>query len=191
MNEKTRLVTPPSEEPLTVAQFRAQSRLDVIPEEDNHLLSIISTARQVAENTTWLALAPATYETFLDGFPGGAITLDPSPVQSVTSVTYTDKEGNPQTLDPSSYQVDLVGYPARILPLNGWPETIEDRVNTVRVLYVSGYAPADVPPQIRHAIAMLCDHFYQFRGELAPPGGVQEIPMAAKALLQQVNMRRF
>jgi uncharacterized phiE125 gp8 family phage protein len=183
---KAKLVAQPTVEPVTVTEFRDQSRLDVISAEDPHLLRIISTARQVAENQTWITIAEATYDAFYQGFPH-KFEIPFRPVRSVASITYRDQDGNPQTLNPNTYRVDTVSDPAVVTPVNEWP-IAEDEPNSVVLRFVAGYTPSEVPPQIKHAILVLCDHFYQHRGQVGPDR-MQEIPFAARALLDNVNMR--
>lgn len=178
----------PQQEPITVHDVRAQSRLDVMSIEESYLQSLISAARDVAENHTWLSIAEKTYLTAMDAFPTGAISIDPHPVTEIVSVEYDDLDGNTQTLDPSNYQVDLIGIPARIIPLTDWPGT-QDRANAVRVIYKAGYTPATLPPQLRQAMLVLVDHFYEHRGEVIAGSAISELPMAARALLQNMNMR--
>lgn len=186
--DKRIVLTPPEQEPITVAQVRDHSRLDVLPIEDAYLDSLISIARDVAENQTWLSIASKVYLTALDEFPMDAIELNPHPVTEVVSVVYDDLDGNPQTLDPSAYQLDLIGIPARIIPLGEWPD-IAHRANAVRVTYRAGYTPATLPPQLRQALVVLIDHFYEHRGQVVTGSMVSELPMAAKALLENLNMR--
>jgi uncharacterized phiE125 gp8 family phage protein len=178
----------PDQEPITVAQVRDHSRLDTLSIEDNYLQMLIAVARDVAENHTWLSIAEKTYLTALDAFPVGAIELDPHPVTEIVSVQYDDLDGNTQTLDPSNYQVDLIGIPARIIPLNDWPGT-QERANAVRITYKAGYTPATLPPQLRHALVVLVDHYYENRGEVVTGTIVSQLPMAARALLENLNMR--
>lgn len=80
---------------------------------------------------------------------GHAILVPRSPLMAVDFIKYVDQNGNPQTLDPSLYQVDQIGDIPRIYPAYGtsWPAT-QAVVNAVTVQFRAGwitpYAPAAV-----------------------------------------------
>jgi hypothetical protein len=82
------------------------------------------------------------------------------PVQAIVSITYTDTDGEQQTLDPSAYR--LVGYePAHVFPVRGtsWPTADYGR-GAVVIRFRAGYGdtPHDVPEPIRTAIALGVGH---------------------------------
>lgn len=80
------LITPPSAEPLTLAEVKAHLRLDGA-EEDVLLLSLIRTARQFIERETGLCLITQSWRLYLDRWPrNGVIRLLRSPVQVIQSV---------------------------------------------------------------------------------------------------------
>lgn len=185
---RAKIVTAPTVEPVTVSELRDQSRIDVISAEDQLLARIISTARQVAENQTWITLAEATFESYYKGFPH-RFEIPYRPVRSVVSINYRDLDGDIQTLNPNTYRVDLNSDPVTVRPVDEWP-IAENEENSVTIRFTAGFTPSEVPPQIKHAILVLCDHFYQHRGQVAH-GTVHELPFAARALLENINMRAF
>lgn len=164
------LVTGPAVEPLTVAEFKAQARITSTGEDSTVLQPFIMAARQYAEKSLSRQLITATWDLRLDFFPRrrfgirfndyaqfSAIEIHKCPVQSVTSVKYTDTAGVEQTMDPSTYTVDVHDEPARITPIFGtyWP--IARRIpNAVTVRFVAGYGDSgsDVPENLRRWICL-------------------------------------
>lgn len=102
-----------------------------------------------------------TWDLVLDAFPAGEIRLPLPPLQSVTSVTYTDTDGASQTLDAGQYTVDTAN--ARIVPVSSWPSTKAVPAAVV-IRYVCGYgAAAAVPASIKAAILLLTGDLFENR----------------------------
>jgi hypothetical protein len=92
--------------------------------------------------------------------PYGAIHVPLPPLQSVTSVTYTDDAGDSQTLSTSLYRVLNQGFgKAMVVPVYGeiWPTT-RDEPQTVTVRFVAGYDT--VPEAIQNALLLLVQAAY-------------------------------
>lgn len=70
-----------------------------------------------------------------------AIFLPGSPIQAVTAIKYFDTNDVAQTLDPTTYSVDIVTEPARVQPAynNFWPTT-RPKFNAVEIDYFTGFA---------------------------------------------------
>lgn len=164
------VVTPPAVEPLTVDDVRQYSR-DLAPsvDADDVYENLISSAREQAEIELGRYLITQTIDLYLDRFPCAhynspalldrrarherdmdAILLPP--IQSVTSITYTDDGGTPQTLATDQYLVDAASKPARITPAYGlsWPST-RNQSNAVKVRFIAGYGDtaASVPACVK------------------------------------------
>lgn len=96
---------------------------------------------------------------------GYGIVLPISSLRSVDSITYIDTGGVQQTLDPSTYLVDL-NDPARIMPAYGvvWPNT-RQQINAVSVTYTVGYgtAAASVPEGIKAWMKLRIGSLYEHR----------------------------
>ena len=145
-----KVITPPAELPVTVAEVKAFANVS-INDDDTLLTSLLTSAVAKTENRTGSRIITQTLELYLDSFPGttGEIRL-PGPVASVTSVKYTDTDGDEQTLASSKYVLDAVSNPARLVPAyeEEWPETRE-KVNAVVIRFVTGTAKADCPEMIK------------------------------------------
>jgi uncharacterized phiE125 gp8 family phage protein len=197
----------PTAEPLTLAEAKQHLRVD--GGYDDALVSrLVTAAREYAERETRRQLMPATYRLTLDYFPGRfwvtqyealpreraweygryfrdrALLLPRPPLQSVSAVTYVDTSGATQTLDPALYLVDAESEPGRLAPAYNqqWP-SVQERVNTVQVTYVAGYASAAlVPSSVKLAMLLLVGSWFEHR-EAADAGGLAPVPMAVDALL--------
>ena len=175
------LVTGPAADPVSLADVKAHLRIDGALE-DATLLAYVQAARLHLEGRDgWLnrALITQTWDYTLDRFP---ITVcgaswDPTiyvplpPLQSVTSITYTDTNGAPQVLAPTEYDIDTKADPGRIVPAYGkyWPAT-RAVVNAVTVRFVAGYGAgaAAIPRPIRLALLGLVGDYNEHRDTDGP-----------------------
>jgi uncharacterized phiE125 gp8 family phage protein len=179
-----RLVTAPTSEPVTLTELKALLRVDT-SDEDTLLATLLTAARQYAEEFQNRACVPQTWDLSLDCFPA-LIRLPRAPLASVTSITYLDGDGASQTLAANQYRVDTATEPGRVTPAYGvsWPAT-QTITNAVVVRFVAGWASAAlVPAPIKHAIALLVSHWFEHR-EPALANGLTELPFAVESLLWQ------
>lgn len=174
------IVAAPSVEPVSLAEARAQCRIDGTDEDD--LLSIyIAAAREAAEHRTNRRFITQTWLQTLDEFPVTSdIKLLVPPVASVTSVTYVDPEGTTQTLASTAYVLDANAQPAGwLLPADGteWPDT-DDVINAVQITLVCGYGASgsSVPTALRNWMLMTIGYLYAQREAIDGTGRHKEIP---------------
>src|SRR5262245_36044175 len=112
-----RLIAPPSDPPLTLAELKGGLRVD-------HDLDDALLTRYMAEATTWVEtitgkkLMPQTWEYVIDSFPGYEIKLPLRPVQSIVSVKYDDIEGFEQTIPETEYYLDDASEYAWLFPVS-------------------------------------------------------------------------
>jgi uncharacterized phiE125 gp8 family phage protein len=177
----------PAEEPIEVADAKDHLRV-THTDDDEYIGNLIKAARIWCENFQNRAYVTQTWRLLLDEFPSeDYIELPRPPLQSVTSVKYTDKDGAVTTLATSEYFVDTDSEPGRIV-LNydkTWPTTTLRPANGVEVVYVVGYGVgASVPDNKREAILLSVADWYENR-EHSSPVNLKEIPMSAKAILWQ------
>ena len=186
-----RVVTPPSVEPVSVAEVKAQARVD-LADEDTLIEGYIRAARETLERLLWRAFITQTLELTLDGWPEGSeIRLPRPPLQSVTAVRYTTEDGTLKTLDPALYVVDAASEPGRVVLKRGksWPSETLVPAAGVKVEYVAGYGDqaSDVPEPIRQAILLLAAHWYEHR-EAVSDGRMVEVPMGVWWLVEPLRM---
>jgi hypothetical protein len=178
------LVTPPIDEPVTLAEAKLHLRVDF--DEDNALiLALISAARQAAETITGRQFITARWKMVLDRFagqegmanscesnfslPNHAILLFKCPVQTVTSIQYLDMNGVMQSMPPAHYVLDTACEPARVTPVFGqiWPVSLP-QIGAVNVTFDAGYgSPQDVPEGIKSWIKIRVGSLYAHREEMS------------------------
>lgn len=162
------LVTPPSGEPVSLAEAKLHLRVDV-DDDDALISSLIATARQAAETLTGRQLISARWKLVLDAFPWGEILLAKCPVQSIVSIQYLDMNGLSQMLPSSDYVVDTACEPARITPVFGktWPPTLP-QIGAVTVTFDAGYGAASaVPEGLKSWIKLRVGSLYAHREEMS------------------------
>lgn len=156
------LVTPPTVEPLTVAEVRERLHIGTTAD-DVRLGWLITQARIWAERVTNRQLLPATWRVYYPGFCGSLIVPKP-PLRSVTAITYVDGTGATQTLTPTSYVVSAPGGPTAgygvidPAPSVAWPVTQAVR-RAVTITFEAGYDLAACP--IREALFWYVEYLYE------------------------------
>lgn len=153
------VVTPATVEPLTREDLYPWLRIDEGDDsQDGVLDSLIVAAREYAEKWLGAQLCSATLKAAFDWFPeGGVIELPSPPLQSVTSVKYTDTDAAETTLASTEYDVDTTTKPGRLILAYGstWPTSVLIP-GGLAVTYVAGFASAGVIPEsIKQAMRLL------------------------------------
>lgn len=172
-------LSPPSAEPLSLAEAKLHLRVDAdITEDDGLIAALIVTARQQAEHRTGRALISQQWRYAVDAFPVDSLDLPLPKLQSVQSVTYLDSNGVRQTLAGGDYEVitdELVG---RLVPAFGksWP-ACRLFPGSVQVSYTCGYGAAvDVPQSIKAWMLLAIGAWYENREALTAGQPVAELP---------------
>jgi uncharacterized phiE125 gp8 family phage protein len=184
---RTRIVTPPATEPVTLAEAKSHLRVD-ISEDDAYINSLITVAREFVETATKRALITQTVDYIFDGWPEFPVTLPRPPLQSVASITYIDHAGATQTLDPSLYFVDTAGpgrvglSPGLVLPI------ASDRIGSVTIRAVNGYgAAAAVPARAKAAMLLLVGNLYENREPTISGTIVAKVQFTLESLLGSLD----
>ena len=163
------LVSPPSEEPVTLEDMAQHVRQDNV-DEDDYLESLISAARELIEQATGRAFCDQTWKLTLRDFPcSGFIRLPKSPLLEVVSVTYRDTDGNYQTLQENvDYYVDLGSEPGMIDPGNGSWRVTGNYPDGVAIVFRAGYIDATGSPPL----TVLCPDVPSSPSSSSPRGGM-------------------
>ena len=185
------LTTPPTEEPVTLAEIKDHLRVSGTAE-DSLLTLYAQMAREAVEEETWRALMPQTWTLYLAGWPAdGVIELPRPPLQSVTHIKYTDEDGVEATLAATNYRVDTAREPGRVVlaPDGEWPSDVLDSVNGVAVTFVAGYADASaVPTMAKAAILLQVGEIYANR-EAVIVGSTPQVTPAVQRVLNLLRAR--
>lgn len=194
------LITPPSVDVITLAEAKAQCRVDHSTEDDligRGINAAVCLLDPAAGGTLALALRPQTWELRLGGFPCGAIELPYPPFIEIVSVKYDDVDGVERTLSlGTGYR--LRGFVAGDAPPKSkisiappfntyWP-TARCDFASVRVRYRCGYLPAAdasgetpavidrLPSPIKAWCLLVVETLYSQRGTVVAGTQLAEIP---------------
>lgn len=173
-------------EPITIAEAKAQCRVS-INEDDTLLYSLIIAAREAVETIMRMGLSDQTYDMYLNSWWPGDLLLPMPPLQSVTSIKYTDIDGVETTWSSSNYYVSTAQIPGRVvLKTNISFPTVElKEVDAIVIRFVSGYAdPGHVPELLKRAMLLIVGHLYENRENVIIGQGIatMELPQGAKYL---------
>jgi uncharacterized phiE125 gp8 family phage protein len=177
--------TEPATEPITLEEAKLFIKQDETADDDL-IENLIIASRQYVEKRTGLALITQSWTaTMPDLYP--YIDLNPFPLQSITSMTYKDVNGNNQSLTYSSYYwLDTLAKPPTLSLKSGvsLPTVINDCPNAVSIVYEVGYGDdaEDVPYTLRLIIQQMVAQWYLHR-EPTIEGSLNVIPYSAQALL--------
>lgn len=160
-----KLITAPTIEPVTLAEARLHLNVTA-PEDDTLIAELIRVAREQAEKELQRQLCQATWDYYLDDWPGDEIQVPKPPLSSVTSVKYYDENGAQQTLSSTYYNVDTVSEPGRIWLAYGytWPNLQTQYPAAVVIRFVAGVQTAvEVPASVRSWILLQVGALYEHR----------------------------
>jgi uncharacterized phiE125 gp8 family phage protein len=174
--------TPPTGEPLTLAEAKLHLRVDFV-DDDTLITALIAAARQYAEQLTARSFITQSWKLVLDSFPGvgvmgvpwgvdysqpgNALMIEKGPVASIDTIMYLDMAGATQTVAASVYTYDLSGPLTRITPRFGqiWPIPLP-QIASVWVNFTAGYgAAAAVPEGLKAWLKMRVGALYENREE--------------------------
>ncbi len=185
--------TPPSVEPVTVAEAKAHLRVDT-SNDDAYIGTLITAAREWCEQYLDRTLIHTQWAMRLDRFPPDSlqpIDLPKPPVvtsgtATAVSVTFTSETGSTATLTTAQYRVQRFETPGRVTTVYGgtWPASREDN-DAVVIQWWAGYGASgtSVPASIRHAILMLVAHWYENRSTVLVGSISKQLEFAVESLL--------
>ena len=173
-------LTPPTVEPVTLAEAKAHCRVDTSTD-DAYISSLITAAREWCEAYCDETFVHTQYRMTLDAFPH-EIELPRPPMASsgtvtAVTVTYTLENQSTATLATNQYRVDRDSAPGVIRTLyNGsWPSHLLD-ANAVTVTWWAGYgSAADIPQRVKSAMLMTILELYENRGDGQMPDGAKRL----------------
>ena len=169
-----RVTVPPAIEPVSVDQVKVMLGITT-DTRDATIAMQITIARTLAEEFTGRAFIQQTIQLVIDRFPPGRVPwwdgtiqaplrafmsqepvlLPRPPLVTLTTVQYYDESNTLRTIPSSSYYVDSITEPARIVlnPGVSWPSDVRDRA-AVLITYTAGYGTnsVSVPMAIQQAI---------------------------------------
>jgi uncharacterized phiE125 gp8 family phage protein len=152
------VTTPPTSEPVTLAQAKAHLR--VFHEDDNDYIGgLISTARDHAEKYCGATWAAADVSANCDDWCDLAF-LPFAPVSAVTAISYVDTDGVAAVVDVSVYEFRADARSVVLKPGQRWPT----KQAGSRIAVSAEAGAEDAPPAVKHAILLRVEDFYEHRG---------------------------
>lgn len=199
MWDRLELVTGPSQEPVTLAEAKAQCRIDT-DDYDTILNRLISVARSKIEGRDGIGvfLMAQTWKLSLDKMPT-EIWIPCGPVLSIDSITYVDEGGDSQTLAASGYQWRKELFGARIKPpYSGTFPTVRQQYDSVQVQFTAGFPGTEdsppttdnIPAALKHAVLMLVEHYFDHRDTIVPEA-MKDLPYGVDSILEQYRVGRI
>ncbi len=194
-----RLVTPPAEEPLSLAEAKQHLRVEHSAD-DSYLAGLIAAAREATEREARQRWVSQTIEIAFSHWPDcGVIELPVSPVAAVTGIEYTDVAGDDQSLGSSAWQTWLAHLPPLVAPAAGtsWPTIRCGALAPIRITVTAGFSgAAEVPPLAKQAIRLALGFWYDGnRGDREEPAqavaGRLGLPAASVNLLALLGRRTY
>ena len=190
--------TQPAVEPVTLAEAKAHLRVDTA-DDDTYITGLVRAAREWVEQYLDRTLVNTQWVMRFDKFPPDGthdIELPRPPIvasgtATAVALTFTFENGDTSTYSTASFRVDRASTPGAVKTLYGqtWPPHLQDD-NAISVTWWAGYGPSgsDVPQSIRHAMLMLCSHWYETRGATLATGAVpQDVPFGVASLLDSMK----
>lgn len=173
-------VLPIGGEAVDLAAAKTSQRIEG-DDEDALLAGFLRAAIDYVERRSGKNLTEKVEMQTVDGFCG-RIRLWKGPVSSILSVAYDDDQGVEQTF--TDYR--FVGSEQLLLPAynKSWP-TYRRASGSVRISYIAGYKPEEVPAQLLQAALLLFGHFNANREAViaSDRAAAVELPLGVEALV--------
>lgn len=137
-----------------------------VTSEDDDLSDLITDGRESVETYTRRKLLTQTWDYFIDVFPDdNFIPIPFGNLQTVSSVTFTDSDGNDTILDEGTdYLVETNGdqHGMIVLPFGeSWPADTLYPSNPIAIRFVCGWTTAALLPKlIKRAVKFSAENFY-------------------------------
>ena len=197
------LISPPTVEPVALADAREWLRL-VETNEDDLVSALIVSARLMVEAATRRLLLTQSWRLVLDRWPGlwashdghrprPEILMFPlAPFQSVAAIRVRDASGAATTLDPATYRVIAAPEQARVV-FNASPPEPGAAAAGVEIDIVCGYGDeaTSVPEPLRLAVKMLVARWFENRGDIETDTSVDRLPGPIGALIAPFRRARL
>ena len=164
--------------PVTTGDLAAHVREDHAADNAAALESSLAAALEYVERATGRTLNDRTRRRTIDAFPATSepITLG-EPASDIPAITYTDANGDPQTLTPPAYALLSLPTTGIINATTPWPTD----ATAIEITYTS---PA--PKTARQAVLMLAGYWYEQR-EAGADRTISKVPLSVDALIQQTR----
>jgi uncharacterized phiE125 gp8 family phage protein len=170
-------MTPPTIEPVTLNEAKAQLRVD-FDDDDVYIQNLISVAREYCESFQNRAYMPQTFDLAFDNFPSLVFKVPRPPLKSVNHIWCYDEHGEGHEV--TDFFVDVYSTPGRIA-VERWPQITLRKLNGVMVQFVAG--DSNVSNRVKQSILLLVSYWYDNRDAAHETKVSTETAFSVKALL--------
>lgn len=188
------VVTPPTDEPVSLARAKLHLRRDV-NDEDVNVTAGIAAARRLAEEFSGRFFLSQTVRLKFSDWPSDDVIrltpFGPNDITSIAAFSYLDISGDAQNISNATYQSEFSVNPPVIAPLPtvGWPDLESGRLFPITLDLVVGAANATVlDERVGQAILLTLGYWDSDRGDegLAESMETRGLPIGAKRLLTSI-----
>lgn len=188
------LTSPPTVEPVTLAEAKAHLRIEHT-DEDALIASLVLAARLHVERLLAIAMLNQGWSLLLDRWPSDAVTIPLYPVASLTAVTVRDADGLPAVVPAADYSLDKASRMARLDRSSAtvvWPPP-GPPMNGIEISFQAGFGDTamQVPEPLRQAVVRLAADWYEARSTVEVGSAEQPLPAAVAALVAPYRVRRL
>ena len=190
MYTPTRIITAHEYEPVTLDEVKTHLRGISHSEHDELLIGLIVSARESLENLTARSIVQRTVAAMFQAWPQQYFELPLPPIQTVSSVKYTDIDGTESTMSSDEYSVDIDSEPGRVVLgySETWPsESLHAPDYPIEITYVAGDEVGFVPESIKTAIKFMVEKAY----DKPPEQYANTIDQAVDALISPYRVWGF
>ena len=186
------LLTPPAQEPVTLADMKAWLRIDGV-EEDGLITALMMSARLSIETITSKALITQSWRMMLDQWPSISIIEVPlAPLQLLIAARIYTADGSTMALAVGDFRVEISAkQQPRLALLKRQPPPMMP-IAGIELDCVAGYGDdgTSVPEPLKLALKMLVAFWFVNRGD-EPTGVPLKWPDEISRLLAPYQMRRL
>lgn len=178
------VVTAATETVVSLAEAKEHLRVD-ITDDDVLINNIIGAATRFCEGVSWKSFVNKTLDWTLDTWPASVFHVPVGPLVSVTSITYTDEDGDSDTVSSDDYIVDTAYGRIALKATASWPAVTLQRIAGVRIRYVAGYGSrSGVPDEFKQAVLLVTGDWYENRENMLVGVTSNRIAISVQDLLQ-------
>lgn len=158
------IVTAAASYPVLLSDAKEHIRVS-ITDDDLRIDGMIGAATRHCEQIARKSFVTQTLAVTLDDWPNElGFYLKRPPIASVTSITYTDEDGDSDTVSSDDYIVDTANGRIALKAASTWPNVTLQRIAGVVIQYVAGYGDRnDVPDEVKQAILLVVGDWYENR----------------------------
>ena len=133
---------------------------------DVYMSLLVKTVQKVAEKYTGRDFLTKTWLCLANGWTD-YIQLRRSPLQSITSITYINKDEVTQTLDSSKFDIlERTEYSSIVFNSNMDYPTLSDKPQPITIEFLDGYGTeADIPQDLKLAMLQHLAMLWENRGD--------------------------